>query len=101
MCTPAGGCGSTRPLPGTRFGWRHSLQNNTAVTSTASTKIRTGSIATTLPQSGMTNLLVSSRIPFQKSSNMEPGQSFGEPAISTYARMLVATPSRNSIVTPE
>jgi hypothetical protein len=31
----------------------------------------------------MTNLLVSSRIPFQMSSNMGEGQSFGEPAIRT------------------
>jgi hypothetical protein len=44
---------------------------------------RTGSIAMTEPQSGMTNLLVSSRMLFQRSSNMGEDQSFGEPAIRT------------------
>src|SRR5688572_6820798 len=73
MWTPAGGRGVTRCLPRRGFGARSSFQNSATTTRTDRTRMRTGSIAMTELQSGMTNLLVSSRIPFQNSSNIASG----------------------------
>src|SRR5919109_1502744 len=73
MWTPGGGTGSTLALPRRAFGARQILQNRATITIIDSAKISTGSIATTEPQSGMTNLLASSRMPFQMSSNMRRG----------------------------
>ena len=70
MWTPGGGMASILCLPRRGFGARRELPEEVTMTTTDAAKMRTGSIATTEFQSGMTNFAVSSRMPFHKSSNM-------------------------------